>query len=55
MACIKDVEENSPLNPIHMTVYQWYKHRLETNITMEIVDDEDRIIPKLCKVEEREH
>ena len=51
---IKDVVQNSPLNPIHMSVNQWYRHLLETNVTMEKVDDEGRMVSKLCKVEERE-
>ena len=51
---IKDVVENTPLNPVHMSVKQWYRHLLETNVTMEKVDDEGRMVAKLCKVEERE-
>ena len=37
-----------------MSVNQWYRHLLETNVTMEKVDDEGRMVSKLCKVEERE-
>ena len=51
---IKDVVENTPLNPVHMSVKQWYRHLLETNVTMEKVDDEGRMMAKLCKVEERD-
>ena len=51
---IRDVIKNSPLNPIHMSVKQWYRHLLEANVTMEKVDDEGRMKAKLCKVEEGE-
>ena len=51
---IRDVVENSPLNPVHMTVQQWYRHLIETNVTMEKVDDEGRMKAKLCKVEEKD-
>ena len=51
---IRDVVENSPLNPVHMTVKQWYTYLLEINVTMDKVDDEGRMKAKLCKVEERE-
>ena len=37
-----------------MTVKQWYRHLLETNVTMEKLDNEGRMKVKLCKVEERE-
>ena len=49
---IKDVKENTPLNPVFMTVKQWYRHLVEKQVT---VDDEGRMLPRrLCKVEERE-
>ena len=51
---IKDVKQNTPLNPVNMTVKEWYRHLLEKDVTMEIVDEEGRMVPKLCKVEERE-
>ena len=51
---IKDVHQNTPLNPVKMTVKEWYRHLLEKDVTMEIIDDEGRMIPKLCKVEEKE-
>ena len=51
---IKDVHENSPLNPVHMTVKEWYRHLVEKQVTMVTVDDEGRMMPRLCKVEERE-
>ena len=49
---IKDVVDNSPLNPVQMTVKQWYRYLLEVNVTMEKVDDEGRMAVKKCKVEE---
>ena len=51
---IREVVENSPLDPVHMTVKQWYTYILELKVTMEKIDDEGRLKAKLCKVEERE-
>ena len=47
---IKDVKENTPLNPVSMTVKDWYRHLLEKEVTMEVIDDEGRMVPKLSKV-----
>ena len=47
---IKDVKENTPLNPLSMTVKDWYRHLLEKEVTMEVIDDEGRMVPKLSKV-----
>ena len=51
---IREVQENSPLNPTHMTVKQWYNYLLETNVIEHEIDEEGRreLVP--CKVEERE-
>ena len=51
---IKEVKENSPLNPLFMSVKEWYRLLLEKYVTMREVDDEGRreLIP--CKIEERE-
>ena len=49
---IRDVVENTPLNPVQMSVKEWYRHLLEINVTMEKVDDEGRMLAKKCKVEE---
>ena len=51
---IRDVVENSPLNPVKMSKKQWYRHLLEKNVTMDIVDDEGRMVPKKSKAEERD-
>ena len=51
---IKDVKQNTPLNPVHMSVKEWYRHILEKYVTMNVIDDEGRMTPKLCKVEELE-
>ena len=51
---IRDVLENSPLNPVNMSQKQWYRHLLEKNVTMEVVDDEGRMVPRKSKVEERD-
>ena len=51
---IKKVQEDSPLNPIFMTVKEWYRWLLEKNVVKREVDQQGRweLIP--CKVEERE-
>ena len=41
----------SPMNPIHMTLKQWYNFLLEEYITMEEIDDVGRQKPKKCWVE----
>ena len=48
---IKKVKEKTPMNPIHMTVKEWYNYLLEEEVTMEVVDDEGRKQAKLCRVE----
>ena len=50
---IREVVENSPLNPVYMSVKQWYVYILEMKITMEKIDNEGRMKAKLCKVEEK--
>lgn len=47
---IKKVVEDTPLNPIYMTVKQWYDFLIE-EVTMETVDMEGRQIPRKCRVE----
>ena len=54
MNTIKYVIDKTPLNPVHMPVKEWYLHLVEMQVTMVTVDDEDRRLPRLCKVEERE-
>ena len=51
---IKDVKDNSPLNPVYMTVKECYKLLLEKNMTMREIDQEGRMELIPCKVEERE-
>ena len=46
--------EHSPLNPVQMSQKQWYRHLVEKNVTMEIVDEEGRMVPKRSKAEERD-
>ena len=48
------MKDNSPLNPVYMTVKEWYKLLLEKNITMREIDQEGRMELIPCKVEERE-
>ena len=49
---IRDVVKNTPLNPVHMSVKQWHRNLLETNVAMKRVDDEGRIVSKKCKLED---
>ena len=49
---IKKVHKTSPLNPVQMTVGQWYTFLLEENVTM-TEDDEGRREPRKCRVEEQ--
>ena len=39
---IRDVKENSSLNPIRLTVKQWYSYLLEKLVTMREVDQDGR-------------
>ena len=48
---IRKVIQHSPLNPVSMSVKQWYDYLLEEEVTMEVVDDEGRLQPKKCRVE----
>ena len=50
---IKFVKRKTPLNPVHMTVKQWYLLLLEENVTKREVDQDGRteLIP--CRVEEK--
>ena len=49
---IKKVLMKSPLNPVQMTVGQWYVYLLEENVTM-TEDQEGRREAKKCRVEEQ--
>ena len=53
-AIMREVHENSPLNPVHMSVKQCYTYILERDVIERDIDDEGRreLIP--CKVEERD-
>ena len=48
---IKHVRDDTPLNPLHMTIKEWYRFLVEHNVTRREVDNEGRseIIP--CRVE----
>ena len=48
---IKNVRQNTPLNPLNMTIKEWYRYLLEENVTRRNLDEEGRseLIP--CKVE----
>jgi hypothetical protein len=48
---INKVKENTPLNPVHMNVKQWYNYLLEEEVTMEVVDNEGRQQARKCRVE----
>ena len=51
---IREVKEKSPLNPVHMSVKQWYSYLLERNVIEREIDEDGRreLVP--CKVEERD-
>ena len=49
---IKFVIEKTPLNPTQMTLKMWYRHLLEMEVTMNVIDDEGRMEPKRSRVEE---
>ena len=51
---IKEVKDNTPLNPVHLSVKEWYRLLLERNMTMRKVDQEGRMELIPSKVEERE-
>ena len=50
---IKKVKEESPLNPLFMTIKEWYRYLLEKNVTRREVDHEGRTEIFPCKMEER--
>ena len=51
---IRKVINNTPLNPIRMTVKQWYTYLLESKVTMRKIDQEVRTEKIPCKVEQRD-
>ena len=48
---IRKVKKSTPLNPVSMSMREWYKFLLEENMTMRDIDDEGRkeLVP--CRVE----
>ena len=48
---IKKVKNETTLNPINMTMKQWYKYLLEENVTMRNVDEEGRKEMVPCRIE----
>ena len=51
---IKYVKNDTPLNPVNMSVKEWYRILLEKFMTMRPVDQEGRMELIPCKVEERD-
>ena len=49
---IRKVVDETPLNPVHMSIKQWYDYLLEVYVTMEVVDDEGRQMARKSRVEE---
>jgi hypothetical protein len=49
---IKKVKNNTPLNPVNMTIKEWYRFLLEEKLTTREVDDAGRreLVP--CRIEE---
>ena len=48
---IQKVHNKSPLNPVQMTVGQWYQYLLEDRVTM-VKDKEGRRTARRCRLEE---
>ena len=51
---IKEVIEDSPLNPVRRSVRDWYRYLLERDVTMVKIDEDGRMEKKKCKVEEED-
>ena len=43
--------QDTPLNPVHMTVKQWYDYLLELEVTMELDGADGRLAQKKSRVE----
>ena len=39
---IRTVKEDTVLNPVYLSVNQWYQYLLETQVTTCVIDDEGR-------------
>ena len=50
---IKEVKDKTPLNPVYMSVKDWYRLLVEKNVTRRDVDEEGRSELVPCKVEEK--
>ena len=50
---IREVNENTALNPVHMAVKQWYLYILERDVLLRKVNNEDRMEIVPCKIEVR--
>lgn len=50
---IREVIDESPLNPVRMSVKEWYRYLLERDVTMDRVDEEGRMVNKVSRVEEK--
>ena len=48
---IKKVIQESPLNPVQLSVKQWYNLILEEDVTMEYIEAEERLVTKKTRVE----
>ena len=50
---LREVKDNTPLNPVQMSVKEWYRYLLERNVVKRKIDEDGRqeLIP--CKIEER--
>ena len=47
------MKEKTPLNPVYMSVKEWYLLLLEKNVTKREVDQEGRMELVPCKVKEK--
>ena len=49
------MKDKTPLNPVHMSVKEWYLLLVEKNVTKREVDQEGRMEMIPCRVEEKYH
>ena len=50
---IREVNETTGFDPVHLTVKQWYQFIVERDVLLRKVDDEDRMMTIPCKIEKR--
>ena len=48
----KTLIKNTPVNPINMSLKSWCSYLVENLVTKEVVEPDNLMIPKLCRVEQ---